>query len=128
MRKWMIAGAALALPLFAMPVQAQAQEMPSRGPEVGEIVPTSVDPDGYLPPEMMPLQAQLPTCLEVHHEPKGTLTDGRVHFTNNCPTDQRAKALIAFGPDSECFIIAPGTTATHTYGGLAPRFDGAVAC
>lgn len=126
-KKWAIAGAAAALPLLAVPATAQAQEEVPSGPEVGQTVPTSVDPDGYLPPEIMLLQAQLPTCLEVRDGPPGAFTGGQVHFTNNCPTDQRAKAVVAFYPDSQCFVLAPGASETYDYT-VPGRFDGAVSC
>lgn len=125
-KKWAIAGATAVLPLLAVPVTAQAQEVPG-GPEVGQAVSTSVDPDGYLPPEVMPLQAQLPTCLEVRDEPPGAFSGGHVHFTNNCVTDQRAKAVVAFHLDSQCFVLAPGVSETYDYG-IPGRFDGAVSC
>lgn len=71
-----------------------------------------------------------PGCVHGEVVPGGEF--GIVRVLNNCGTTQRVKVLIAFGPDSECFVISPADNRTFEIddhvGPGHPRFDGLTAC
>lgn len=72
-----------------------------------------------------------PSCVDASVISGGDY--GTVQVTNNCSTTQRVKVLIAYGPDSECFIIEPAGTRRHVIDdhpgpNPRPRFDGLTAC
>ncbi|TQM16177.1 hypothetical protein FB558_2984 [Pseudonocardia kunmingensis] len=53
------------------------------------------------------------------------------HVDNGCTDVQRAKVIMAWGPDSECFVIAPNATVTFKatrFHGPDTRFDGLARC
>lgn len=78
-----------------------------------------------------PAVAQPPSCVDASVVSGGDY--GTVKVVNNCGTTQRVKVLIAYGPDSECFIIGPADSRNHVIDDHAgpnprPRFDGLKAC
>jgi len=76
------------------------------------------------------LAAAPPSCVDASIVDGGEY--GTVRVVNNCATTQRVKVLIAFGPDSQCFIIGPADSRSHVIddhiGPGHPRFDGLQSC
>jgi hypothetical protein len=71
-----------------------------------------------------------PTCVKARPEEPGYYSQ-TIHVDNECTDDQRVKVIMAFGPDSECMVIAPNTTSTYKatrYHMPDTRFDGLARC
>ncbi|BAZ12504.1 hypothetical protein NIES4071_43350 [Calothrix sp. NIES-4071] len=84
---------------------------------------TSLSLVGAVPPS---LAAPAPTCVSTRRSTGRASQTVRV--TNDCKTTQRVKVLWAFGFDSACNTLAPGTSFSHTVVGRSPRFDGLKKC
>lgn len=67
-----------------------------------------------------------PGCVDASVDTSPIFTE-KVKVTNNCLSTQRVKVLVAFAPDSECYVISPADSRTHTYPANG-RFDGLQAC
>lgn len=83
------------------------------------------------PDEPRTAAAPPPDCVEGLVIPGGEF--GQVRIRNTCGNTQRVKVIIAWGPDSECFVIESGGTRFHTIDDFTgpfpdPRFDGLVSC
>lgn len=119
--------AAVAMISFTAPATAGENQpaVSEDSPIVGKIVDTSVDPDGFLPAEVLPAQTRAPVCMLATTD--NNLVTNWVDIYNDCGEEKRVKALIAFGPDSPCFHSFPGTSDRHNFPRTA-RFDGLVLC
>lgn len=58
---------------------------------------------------------------------------GTVRVRNGCSDRQRAKVIVAWGPDSRCFNLEPGDVEFHEMDDFTgpfpdPRYDGLVKC
>jgi hypothetical protein len=72
-----------------------------------------------------------PPCVDAEVIPGGDY--GKVRVKNNCSSTQRVKVIIAWGPDSECYVISPADDREHVIDDHTgpfpdPYFDGLVAC
>lgn len=116
--------AALAAPATA--AQAGADSAPisdARPSYVGQTVPTSTDPDGFLPNASADDLA--PTCFVT--DPDEDFWSKWVDVISNCVGNYRVKVLVAFGPDSSCVYTLSGDQWRHTW--YTPGyFDGLVRC
>lgn len=131
---------------FSLPAQADEPEPPGERVELTKpdgttftavpqgnryLVDESVDPDGFIMnrtasgEQARTEQAAPPACVDFSLDERGIVTQ-TVRATNNCAATQRVKFLIAFAPDSECLIAAPGQQVSHAFPiqGTPGRFDG----
>ncbi|AYY13838.1 hypothetical protein EF847_15155 [Actinobacteria bacterium YIM 96077] len=90
---------------------------------MGQEVPTSVDPDGFLP--NLAAADPAPTCFVT--DPDENFYSKWVDVISNCIGNYRVKAIVAFGPDSSCHYTLSGDQWRHTW--YTPgSFDGLVRC
>lgn len=114
---------------------AAAEEIyPSEGNVLGTIVvdgielprvASNIDPDGYLPEDLMEARGPAPWCMTAYMD--SNLLGRWVDAKNNCGNTQRAKILISNAFDSPCFQFVPGQSIRHKYP-LWGVFDGLASC
>lgn len=69
----------------------------------------------------------IPSCVTLSLDEPGIVTQ-TVRAHNQCPATVNVKFLIAFWPDSECFIIPSGGRASYAFDYGVGRYDGAETC
>jgi hypothetical protein len=70
-----------------------------------------------------------PPCVTAGLDTRGIVTQ-TIHVRNGCAVQERVKAIVAFGFDSPCFILEPGSAVAYAMDTSIPRayFDGLEAC